>query len=98
MKPPIIISPKAKRDLIGIATYTDEQWGQRQRKKYLEQLENRIQKLAKNPALGRQHHDLPETPYGYNEGRHVIFYRPTHNGIEIIRVLHEAMDFIQHFA
>jgi toxin ParE1/3/4 len=97
MKPHIIISPKATRDLIRIATYTDKQWGQKQRKKYLEQLKTRIQKLAKTPTLGRQHHELPESPYGYNEGRHVIFYRLTAHGIEIIRVLHDAMDFIQHF-
>lgn len=97
MKLKIIVSPKARKDLISIATYTDKQWGQKQRKKYLAQLKTRIQKLAKNPTLGRQHHELPESPYGYNEGRHVIFYRPTANGIEIIRVLHGAMDFIQHF-
>jgi len=97
MKPQIIISPKAKRDLIGIGIYTEKQWGQKQRKKYLDQLETGIQKLAKNPTLGRQHYELPETPYGYQEGRHVIFYRPTAKGIEIIRILHDAMDFIQHF-
>lgn len=47
---PIIISPKARLDLIDIGIYTEEQWGKRQRKKYLNQLESRIKKLAKNPA------------------------------------------------
>jgi toxin ParE1/3/4 len=84
MTPQIIISPKANRDLIGIGIYTEKQWGKRQRKKYLNQLKTRIQKLAKNPTQGRQRHDLPKTPYAYHEGRHVIFYRPTARGIEII--------------
>jgi toxin ParE1/3/4 len=97
MMPDIIISPKARRDLIGIGIYTEKQWGKRQRKKYLSQLKTRIKRLAKNPTQGQQHHDLPEAPYGYHEGRHVIFYRPAAHGIEIIRVLHDAMDFPRHF-
>ncbi|MCI0697523.1 type II toxin-antitoxin system RelE/ParE family toxin [candidate division KSB1 bacterium] len=93
----LIISPNARMDLIGIGIYTEKQWGKRQRKKYLNQLESKIRRLAKNPAQGRQHHELPEAPYGYHEGRHVIFYRLTSDGIEIIRILHDSMDFLRHF-
>jgi toxin ParE1/3/4 len=93
---PIIISPKARLDLIDIGIYTEEQWGKRQRKKYLNQLESRIKRLAKNPAQGRQYHELPNAPYGYHEGRHVIFYRLNSDGIEIVRVLHDSMDFLRH--
>jgi toxin ParE1/3/4 len=98
MTPDIIISPDARMDLIGIGIYTEKQWGKRQRKKYLDQLNRIIQRLAKNPTQGgRQRHELPDAPYGYHEGRHVIFYRPTSNGIEVIRVLHDSMDFSRHF-
>ncbi|NIR47814.1 type II toxin-antitoxin system RelE/ParE family toxin [candidate division KSB1 bacterium] len=33
----------------------------------------------------------------YHCGRHVIFYRKAKKGIEIIRVLHDSMDFPRHF-
>jgi plasmid stabilization system protein ParE len=34
--------------------------------------------------------------YSFHESKHVIFFREVPQGIEIIRVLHEAMDFPQH--
>jgi toxin ParE1/3/4 len=92
----IIISPLARTDLAEIGIYTEKHWGKQQRKNYLDQLKNRIHRLVKNPSQGRQYHELPKSPYGYHEGRYVIFYRPTANGIEIIRVLHDSMDFPRH--
>ncbi len=97
MIPKAILSPQAEEDLSDIGVYTEKQWGKRQRKKYIAQLINRIQRLAKNPALGRQRHELPQAPYSYHEGRHVIFYRLTTESIEVIRVLYDAMDFSRHF-
>jgi plasmid stabilization system protein ParE len=32
----------------------------------------------------------------YHEGRHVIFYRPITTGREVIRILHDGMDFSRH--
>jgi toxin ParE1/3/4 len=92
-----ILSPHAEEDLSDIGVYTEKQWGKRQRQKYITQLINRIKRLAKNPALGRQRYELLQTPYSYHEGRHVIFYRLTAESIEVIRVLHDSMDFPRHF-
>ena len=92
----MIISPKARRDLIDIGRYTEKQWGNTQRKKYLAQLKERFEKLAQLPSLGRRRDELPEAPLGYHEGRHVIFYRPLADDIEIVRVLHDSMDFGRH--
>lgn len=96
MRPRVIISPKARRDLIDIGRYTEKQWGNTQRKKYLAQLKARFEKLAQHPSLGRRRDELPEAPLGYHEGRHVIFYRPLADDIEIVRVLHDSMDFSRH--
>lgn len=91
-----ILSPRAKRDLRDIGTYTERKWGQSQRIKYTNKLYDRIDDLALNPDKGRKRPDLPQTPFSYPEGRHVIFYRKTSKGIEIIRVLHDSMDFKRH--
>ena len=93
----VIISPTAKRELKNIGIYTEKQWGTLQRKRYLDRLDNRIQLLADQPTLGKQRHNLPGAPYSFHEGRHVIFFRIIQNGIEVIRVLHDAMDFSRHF-
>jgi toxin ParE1/3/4 len=90
------LSPKAKRDLRNIGTYTERKWGQNQRIKYTDQLYDRIDDLVLNPDKGRKRPDLPGNPYSYHEGRHVIFYRQPPEAIEIIRVLHDSMDFKRH--
>ena len=33
----------------------------------------------------------------FHEGRHLIFYREAGDQIEIIRILHDRMDFRRHF-
>ena len=57
----VIISPKARRDLKNIGIHTENKWGQRQRRKYLAQLEDSMQTLAERPSLGKQRCNLPET-------------------------------------
>jgi len=95
--PKYILSSKADSDLEGIWDYTDAMWGRTQARTYLTQLENRMIALAHHPSAGRKRYDLPGTPMSYHEGRHVIFYRPVREGIEVLRVLHDAMDFPRHF-
>jgi toxin ParE1/3/4 len=96
MTPQAIISLQAEEDLSDIGAYTEEQWGKRQCQKYIAQLINGINRLAKSPTLGRQRHELPQAPFSHHEGRHVIFYRLLDENIEVIRVLHDSMDFQRH--
>lgn len=95
--PEYILASKADSDLEEILDCTDERWGRNQARIYLTQLENRMIALAHHPAAGRKRYDLPGMPMSYHEGRHVIFYRPTEEGIEVLRVLHDVMDFPRHF-
>jgi toxin ParE1/3/4 len=91
------ITPKARDDLKDISRYTDKKWGRQQRYKYIKQLKDRISYLADNPQMGRKRNEIIGFPYSYHEGRHVIFYRTSAEGIEILRVLHDSMDFPRHF-
>ena len=83
----------AKRDLVQIAMYTEERWGNRQRNLYLGQLDAAFQQLAENSAIGRQC-DYIRTGYRkFPVSSHVIFYRTTEIGlVEIVRILHKRMD------
>jgi len=91
------IAPKARADLRDISRYTDKKWGRQQRFSYIKQLKDRFSYLANKPEMGRKRDEIIGSPYSYHEGRHVIFYRITVEGIEILRVLHDAMDFPRHF-
>ena len=94
--PKYILSSRADSDLEEIWDYTDRTWGRIQAHTYLTQLESRMIALAHHPTAGRKRYDLPGTPMSYHEGRHIIFYRPASEGIEVLRVLHDAMDFLKH--
>ncbi|MDD3182061.1 MAG: type II toxin-antitoxin system RelE/ParE family toxin [Alphaproteobacteria bacterium] len=87
------LTKKALEDLIEIGRYTQKQWGTEQRNRYLGMIDDCFQKLARHPLTGK---DCAEIRNGYRKigvGRHIVFYRQTHNHeIEIVRVLHERMD------
>ena len=91
------ITPKAGADLKDISRYTDKKWGRQQRFKYIKQLQDRFSYLANNPRMGKKRDEIIGSPYSYHEGRHVIFYRTTPEGIEIMRALHDSMDIPRHF-
>lgn len=91
------ITPKARADLKDISRYTDKKWRRQQRCNYIKQLKAKFSDLANKPEMGRKRHEIIASPYSYHEGRHVIFYRTTAEGIEILRVLHDSMDFPRHF-
>ena len=97
MKKKARITPKARSDLRDISRYTDKKWGRQQRFKYIKQLKDRFSYLADKPQIGRKRDEIIGSPYSYHEGRHVIFYRTTAEGIEILRVLHDSRDFPRHF-
>ena len=83
-------------DLEGIWEYTRSQWSKSQAGIYLHKLEKCFIALAENPGLGKQRYELAGSPWSYHCEKHVIFYRITNQGIEIIRVLHDSMDFPRH--
>lgn len=91
------ITPKARADLRDISRFTDQRWGRQQRFNYIGRLTDRFSYLANNPQMGRIRDEIIGFPFSYHEGRHVIFYRATAEGIEILRVLHDSMDFPRHF-
>ncbi len=93
--PSYSLSPEAKKDLLTIRAHTQSKWGIQQAQKYIDALEKKCEKLARNPHSGRER---PEIKSGYRsitEGKHVIFYRVGDSGIDILRILHGRMD-IEH--
>lgn len=92
-----LLSAIAQQDIISIRDYTMNTWGQEQVSKYLSQLEERFEWLIKNPLLGKKRDDVKEGYRSFQEGRHVIFYRISEVGIEVIGIPHQSEDIEHHF-
>ncbi len=98
----ILKRPQARIDLIEHATHIGED-SRLAADRFIESAENAFQKLLQFPHLGSPR-ELRDPDYsglrmwpipGFRN--HLIFYRPTEDGVEIIRVLHAARDQVRIF-
>lgn len=92
----VILSPKAKSDLSDIWGYTLAEWGIDQAEKYVRELWAVMQELASNPSTST---DISDVRKGYRKtrsGSHVIFFKLIREGIDVVRILHQKMDFERH--
>ena len=91
------VTPRADADLSLIAAYSRRHWGRRQTTAYLNALIERFAWLAENPELGRPRPEILPEIRSFQEGSHVIFYRPRKTVVEIIGVPHMSMDIDSYF-
>lgn len=92
----LVLTEAALADLKSIRAYTLENWGEAQETRYLDQLWTKFETLCKDPGRCRLRQDLFPGCRIAAEGRHVILFRVREEVLEIIRVLHGAMDFKRH--
>jgi toxin ParE1/3/4 len=90
------LSVKAGLDLEDIFRYSEQQWGYAQAEIYIRGLIGSFTDLAGKKKSGRQCDYIRPHLFSCVYLAHVIFYRRTHYGIFIVRVLHGAMDFQRH--
>lgn len=92
------LTPRALADLDAIADYTLEKWGAAQMESYLRALDDRFQRLADNPMLGRERNNVGRGYRSFRQGAHLIFYLVLENEIQIIGVPHASMDIDAYLA
>ena len=92
----IRFSSPARADLVGIGTYTQDQWGKEQKAIYLGQLKNTLQTLLISPRSGTDRGDISAGLRSRATGSHIIYYRTAGFGLEVMRVLHRRMDPKRH--
>ena len=90
----VTITPAAYRDLDGIASYI-QQHNASAAHRFLNVAEKAFTLLASRPFLGElylhpKHAGVRVWTLGRRFRNYVVFYRPTSEGIEIVRVLHGA--------
>jgi len=93
------LSPAAAEDLENILQYTLDTWGVKQFNVYLASFQNAFDSLLLDHAtpLSKKREELFPDCRTIKSGHHVVFFRDRNNAIEIVRVLHEKMDFLRHF-
>jgi len=89
----LILTEAALDDLQSIRDYTLETWGSEQEEIYLNKLWSRIEFIRSDPSRYRLRDELFPGCRIASEGRHVLLFRVGEDSLEIVRVLHSAMDF-----
>lgn len=90
------LTDAAVSDLRSISAYTRENWGEEQEEKYLTEMWDRFERIQKAPEDWRFREDLFPGCQIAPQGRHLILFRIDGDILQIVRVLHSAMDFKRH--
>ena len=83
-------------DLQSIRDYTLESWGELQEQKYLDDLWARFEEILADPKRWRARDDLFPGCQISSQGKHVILFRIDGKILQVVRILHSAMDFRRH--
>ncbi len=87
----IRLSREAENDLVEIAEFTQDRWGEAQAEQYLRQLDQRLKLLCNRPESGRELSAIKPGYWRALEGRHVVYYVFSDETLDVIRILHERM-------
>ena len=90
------LSRRAATDLGEIHEYTTMNFGLAQAQRYLNGMHERFVDLARQPMLGRTAGQLAPNLRRYEYRSHVVYYLAEHEGLLIVRVLHQSMDVRRH--
>lgn len=92
----IKLKPKAYDDLNSIYQYSLKEFGQAKAKTYIKSLDDAFHKLINDSSLGTDYSVISPELLAYLVTSHIIFFKRAENGITVIRVLHQSMDFNRH--
>ena len=93
------ITKEATEDLYKIWAYTVDTWSEDQADKYYALLEAGMNEVADAPhRIGKPYDEIYPGLRAYHVRRHMLFYTIQANGrAQIVRILHERMDYTSHF-
>lgn len=91
-----VFSPDAQADIDRIWEATLDKWGVDQAENYMRVLQSATLTMGENPEVGRDCSEIRERYRKYPVGSHVMFYKIGIDKIDIVRILHQHMDFDRH--
>jgi toxin ParE1/3/4 len=92
----LFLTRQARQDIKEIGRFTQQRWGNDQRRRYLMLFSVTFEKLTQQSILGKPRNELKHGLLSYVCESHVIYFRRTACGVEILRILHQRMDACAH--
>jgi len=92
------ITNAALADLRAIRDYTLDQWGERQEAIYINEMWAKFEEMASHPEHFRERKDLFPGCRIAVQGQHIILFKVDSESLQVVRVLHSAMDFKRHIS
>ncbi|NRB73345.1 MAG: type II toxin-antitoxin system RelE/ParE family toxin [Verrucomicrobiales bacterium] len=89
----LVLTDAALSDLRSIREYTLKTWGEEQEDRYLNEMWARFEQILDDPDRWRFREDLFPRCQIAAQGRHVILFRVEEPALQVVRILHSAMDF-----
>ncbi len=86
------VSKAAVADLEDIGRYTQKTWGAKQRRAYLDGLNEQFKALSQTPLIAAERRDFEPPVRIYHHESHLIVYAIDDVDIFILRVLRDRMD------
>jgi toxin ParE1/3/4 len=88
--------PQAEADILEIWDYIAED-SLVQADRWVDGLDEKFALWATQPSMGRSRHELAKGLRSFAFGRYVVFFEPTPEGIDVVRVLHSSRDIESDF-
>ena len=90
------LTDAAVADLRSIREYTVERWGEEQEVRYLDAMWQKFEEIQADPTRWRFREDLFPKCQIAAQGRHVVLFCIQGQVLQIVRILHGAMDHARH--
>jgi toxin ParE1/3/4 len=91
-----VLSPAAQADLDEIWDFGEATWGADRAELYLRALQRGVETIASDPRRGRACDEIRPGYFKFRVGSHILFYRWENSRANVVRILHQRMDFDRH--
>lgn len=92
----LVLTASAQSDIEDIGRYTQERWGEKQKRRYLAAIHKRLASLRRRPRIGAPRAEIAADHRSAAVGQHLIFYRELDDRLLVLRILHVSMDHARH--
>lgn len=90
------LSRRAQTDIEEIWDYSADLWSVAQADAYILGIKLALDTIGATPRRGRVYRGRSREYRRFSVGSHVIFYREAPEGVAVVRILHQSMDFDRH--
>jgi toxin ParE1/3/4 len=92
----VVFSPQALQDLDEIWEYSFANWGLEKAESYTNEIRTAVTRLTQFPGRGRLCDFIRNGYRRLDHGSHTIFYICADASVDVMRILHQSVDFDRH--